>query len=94
MANLHEQARIEKRLPKIMKKVSASELGASEYDQGAHPIREKSIIDWRNFNTDMYSTDRSFTEIAEIAVENLGKQIDLRPYMIEHPHVCFTTDTL
>ena len=71
--NAKEQYKVDKALPRIMKEASALELGASEYDLGAHPIQSRSTLDWRNFNTDMYSTDRSYTEIADVADNNLDK---------------------
>ena len=40
-------------------------------------------LHWTNFCTDMYSTDRSITEVEDIANQFSHKYIDLRPYMIE-----------
>ena len=77
-----------------MKKISKNELGASEFDVETSPINRASILDWRLFNTDMYSTNRSWKEISDVAEQNYNQTIDVRPYMIEHPHCCFTTDDL
>ena len=71
--NAQERLRVERTLPTLMGEAARAELAASEYDQRAHPIRSVSTIDWRNFNTDMYSTDRSYTEIADVADNNLDK---------------------
>lgn len=37
------------------------------------------------FNTDFYSNDRNYEEVADILHNNLDKMIDVRPYMIETP---------
>ena len=51
-------------------------------------------LDWRCFNTDFKSTDHKFMEVASICAKNQNERIDLRPYMIESPFVCFTTDRM
>jgi len=52
------------------------------------------VLHWHYFCTDFYSTDRCFSEVAEIAKEYGDRYIDLRPYMIEQPYVVLTTDKL
>ena len=76
-----------------MKRVSRFERRASEHDTRDLPISEV-ILDWRHFNQDMYSSDLSCDQIRDIAELNLSQRVDLRPYMIENPQVCFTTDKL
>lgn len=43
------------------------------------------ILPWWYFNSNYYSHDRTYKEIEEIAIHNLGKLVDVRPYMIETP---------
>ena len=52
------------------------------------------ILDWRLFNSDLYSSDRSINEVKGIIATYPHKKIDLRPYMIEEPYVVFSTDKL
>ena len=37
------------------------------------------------FNTDFYSNDREYSEVADICDINQDMMIDIRPYMIETP---------
>ena len=47
----------------------------------------KRVLPWWLFNTDLYSSDRKYEEVADI-FETFGhKKVDLRPYMIEEPYV-------
>ena len=43
-------------------------------------------LPWYVFNTDFYSTDRSYIEVKDICLKYHGKLIDLRPYMIRYPY--------
>ena len=52
------------------------------------------VVSWEYFNSDMYSTDRSYKEVEEIFDAFGHKKVDLRPYMIENPYVCHHTDKL
>lgn len=52
------------------------------------------VLLWQNFRSDMYSTDRSFSEVEEICELFKSKLIDLRPYIIEEPYTVYTTDRL
>jgi len=54
----------------------------------------KNILDWSAFNTDLWSTDRRFDEVAEICAKNPEKLVDLRPYLIEEPYYVSTMDKL
>jgi len=54
----------------------------------------RSIIDWEHFNVDLWSTERQFSEVADICSRFSHKMIDLRPYMIEEPHCIHVTDKL
>jgi len=76
-----------------MKRLSRMERRASEYDTANLPISDK-IISWREFNTDFKSSERKYSEVASTVSRNLNERIDLRPYMIESPFVCTTTDKL
>ena len=41
------------------------------------------ILDWTEFNTDFYSTERSYDEVSTMfGDDNRDLRIDLRPYMI------------
>jgi len=76
-----------------MKRVARLERRGSEFNTSEIPV-SKNKLSWRLFNIDFYSTDRSYKEIVEIANVNLEERIDLRHYIIEDPHTCFTTDRL
>lgn len=75
----------------LMKRVSRVERRASECDTSDLPISEV-VVDWKHFNSDLYSTDHDHKSIAAIAEKNLRERLDLRPYMIENPIICFSTD--
>ena len=74
-----------------MKRLSRCERRASEFDTMDLPISEV-IIDWKHFNSDLFSTDRSYLDIEQIALKNPKERLDLRPYMICNPQTVFTTD--
>ena len=74
-----------------MKRVSRRERRASECDTHDLPLSEV-IVDWKHFNTDMYSSDKKYDDVRSIAEQSPQERIDLRPYMVEGPIVCFTTD--
>ena len=57
------------------------------------PITKK-VLPWWYFNSDMYSTDRKYSEVSDIFETFAHKKVDLRPYMIEEPYVVQTTDKL
>lgn len=75
----------------LMKRVSRIERRASECDTSDLPLSEV-VVDWKHFNPDLYSTDQDHRTIATIAEKNLRERLDLRPYMIENPVICFSTD--
>ena len=54
----------------------------------------KHVLPWWLFNSDMYSTDRKYSEVADVFEVFAHKKVDLRPYMIEEPYVVQTTDKL
>ena len=54
----------------------------------------KNTLDWSAFSTDLWSTDRSFDEVAEVCAKNANKLVDLRPYLIEEPYYVSTMDKL
>lgn len=51
-------------------------------------------LDWWYFNTDLWSSDRTYSEVKEICITHQEKRIDLRPYIIETPYIVQTTDKL
>lgn len=75
----------------LMKRVSRLERRASECDTHDLPLSEV-IVDWKHFNCDMISSDKNWTTVEELAMKNTTERLDLRPYMIENPVICFTTD--
>ena len=51
-------------------------------------------LPWHHFNSDFYSNDREYAEVADICDMNSDKMIDVRPYMIETPWLAQSTDRL
>ena len=80
------------------KRLIRVERRASELDTTELPISDilsdSQLIDWREFNTNLYSTQHTFNEIIHLIKENKNERIDLRPYMIIEPFVCMTTDKM
>ena len=74
-----------------MEKIGRMERRGSETDTTQFPTSDH-VLEWQAFNSDLYSTERKFSEVERIANENINQRIDLRPYMQISPHVCFTTD--
>jgi CBS domain-containing protein len=64
-----------------------------EADTVELPITTK-VLDWSEFNSDFWSTRRSYDDIATTAEQFKNSLVDLRPYMIEAPYVIHTTDRL
>lgn len=54
----------------------------------------KEPLSWEHFNVDFWSSQRKWSEVAEIADQNPEQLIDLRPYMIEAPFKVHSTDRL
>ena len=52
------------------------------------------ILHWSNFNVDYYSNDLNYESVAEIVQNHRDRMVDVRPYMIETPFVCQSTDKL
>jgi CBS domain-containing protein len=52
------------------------------------------VLPWHLFNSDFWASERSYLEVKEIVEMHGDKLVDLRPYMIEEPHVIFKTDKL
>ena len=77
----------------LMRRVARAERGNSEFDTHDLPIGDR-IVDWRYFTADMYGTDRKWEEIAETARANMDERLDLRPYLIASPFICFSTDKI
>lgn len=64
-----------------------------EGDEIAMPIT-KTPMHWSAFNTDFWSTDRDYEEVADICALHRKKLVDLRPYLIEEPFFVTTMDKL
>ena len=63
-------------------------LYTGEKDEEMAPMmKKKDRLPWWVFNSDFYSTDRSFAEVKDIVVKYSQQRIDLRPYMIWQPYV-------
>ena len=77
----------------LMTRIARHERGNSEFDTHDLPIGDRKV-DWRHFNADMYGTDRKWQEIEEIARSNADERVDLRPYLIASPFICFSTDKI
>ena len=56
--------------------------------------KSENILHWHYFCSDFYSTDRSYSEVKEVAETYSHRYVDLRPYMIEQPYEVKTTDKL
>lgn len=65
----------------------------SDFDYTVVP-QQQEVLDWTYFNTDFWSTDRSYDEVEDICENNRERRIDLRPYMIETPFQAQTTDKM
>lgn len=53
-----------------------------EKDLNMAPLDDR-VLHWTYFTSDMYSTDRKYSEVADIFEDFAHKMVDLRPYMIE-----------
>lgn len=58
----------------------------------ANPISDN-LLHWSKFCTDINSTNRAYEEVQEMVEESINQRIDVRPYMVHHPHVAFTHDS-
>lgn len=52
------------------------------------------VLPWNYFNVDFLSSQHDFTEVERLCEKFPDKKVDLRPYMIEEPFTCSTTDKL
>ena len=52
------------------------------------------LIPWTEFTSDMGSSDREYKEVKAIIANFKNERIDIRPYMIQQPFVCQTTDKI
>ena len=76
-----------------MKRVNRAERRCSEFDFTELP-KSRIVLDRTLFNSNFKSEDKKWKTIEELAEANSDELIDLRPYMILNPHMCFTTDRL
>ena len=66
-----------------------------EYDEnnGFPATPESQRLPWQLFLSDVYSSQADAQQvILDVIEENYEEWIDLRPYMIEHPHKCTIYD--
>ena len=77
----------------VMNKLARFERKNSEVNYMELPSSNQ-VLDWRLFNTDMASTDFKYEKVKAICDNNQTKEIDLRPYMLEGPYTCMTTDKM
>ena len=77
----------------LMKRVSRMQRGNSELDTHDFPQGELKL-GWRLFNTDLHGSERNWEDIKYIAIENADECLDLRPYLITSPFICFSTDKM
>lgn len=49
---------------------------------------------WQEFLTDFESSQRSYSEVKDLCIEYANEFVDLRPYLIEEPYTCTSTDKL
>ena len=52
------------------------------------------VLPWNYFNVDFLSSQHDFSEVEQLCEKFADKKVDLRPYMIEEPFTCSTTDKL
>lgn len=78
---------------KLMQRISRMERRGSELNQELLPMSDK-LIPWTEFRSDMYSSDRSYNEVRAMVENHKYERIDVRPYMIQQPFVCMTTDKI
>lgn len=57
------------------------------------PLTNEELEYW-HFNSDFYSQDRTYDEVADICDANRDRMVDVRPYMIETPFLAQSTDRL
>lgn len=66
-------------------------------DSGIHSSSDdtgKPHLSWRDFNCNFHSSIKPLKLIEEICQNNLEKEIDLRPYMIEKPYFVYESDRI
>jgi hypothetical protein len=78
---------------KLMNRIARMERQASEFDLKDLPPA-KHVLNWRLFNSDYHSIDRDIDPVLKYGFTCPNEKIDLRPYMIKSPFVCFTTDNI
>jgi hypothetical protein len=78
---------------KLMNRIARMERQASEFDLKDLPPA-KHVLNWRLFNSDYHSIDRDIDPVLKHGFTCPNEKIDLRPYMIKSPFVCFTTDNI
>ena len=65
----------------------------SEFNISELPVSDK-LIPWTAFTSDMQSSDREYKEVKALIENHKHERIDVRPYMIQQPFVCMTTDKI
>ena len=77
----------------IMQRVTRLERRGSEFNTNDLPIGEN-LVHWTKFCSSMDSIDREYDEVKGIIEGNKNQRMDIRPYMIQQPFVCQTTDKI
>ena len=78
---------------KLMTRIARIERQASEFDLKDLPAA-KHVLNWRLFNSEYHSIDKDKDSVLKYGFTCPNERIDLRPYMIKSPFVCFTTDNI
>jgi len=77
---------------KTMQKIARLERKASELDTTEFPESDL-LVDWRDFNVNFSSTHKQITPgLKQLMKAYADEFVDLRPYMIQSPYTCTTTD--
>ena len=78
---------------KLMTRIARMERQASEFDLKDLPPA-KHVLNWRLFNSEYHSIDKDINSVLKYGFTCPNERIDLRPYMVKSPFVCFTTDNI
>ena len=61
---------------------------------GYEPTPDDQLLHWKHFNPNFYSHEPNSDEVMDICDYYSNHQIDLRPYMWEHPFIVYPHDDL
>lgn len=74
----------EKKIAKVKERKRVLEEFTFLKDLADIPVMDE-LLDWSLFNVDFLSTDREYSQVADIIDMYPDKLIDIRPYVIERP---------